>query len=122
MKDAGWTVSKNTVAAVMREMGLAARPKKKRRFATRPGRGRWRAPDLVKRDFLAAKINRKWYGDGTEIPTDEGMSCLDSVLDAASRRILGKAASPLTPRRLLRRRPAGPALTPETTAWTGQEL
>ena len=91
LKDAGWKVSKNTVAAVMAEMGLAARPKKKRRGTTRPGRGRWRAPDLVKRDFPAAKINVKWYGDGTEIPTDEGTLYLDSVLDAASRRILGFA-------------------------------
>ena len=91
LRDAGWKVSKNTVAAVMAEMGLAARPKKKRRATTRPGRGRWRAPDLVKRDFPAARINVKWYGDGTEIPTDEGALYLDSVLDAASRRILGFA-------------------------------
>jgi len=91
LRDAGWKVSKNTVAAVMAEMGLAARPKKKRRATTRPGRGRWRAPDLVKRDFPAARINVKWYGDGTEIPTDEGTLYLDSVLDAASRRILGFA-------------------------------
>jgi putative transposase len=39
LKDAGWKVSKNTIAAVMREMGLAARPKKRRRATTRPGRG-----------------------------------------------------------------------------------
>ena len=64
--------SKNTVAAVMAQMGLAARPKKRRRAATRPGKGRWRAPDLVWRDFGAAAINRKWYGDGTEICTDAG--------------------------------------------------
>jgi putative transposase len=91
LQDAGWKVSKNTVAAVMAEMGLAARPARKRRATTRPGRGRWRAPDLVKRVFPAAKINVKWYGDGTEIPTDEGVLYLDSVLDAASRRILGFA-------------------------------
>src|SRR6266446_3910267 len=91
LRDAGWTVSKNTVAALMAEMGLAARPKKKRRSATRPGRGRWRAPDLVKRDFPAARINQKWYGDGTEIPTGAGTLYLDSVLDGASRRILGFA-------------------------------
>jgi putative transposase len=72
LREAGWTVSENTVAAVMREQGLAARRKKKRRATTRPGKGRWRAPDLVKRDFPAAKINTKWYGDGTEIKTGEG--------------------------------------------------
>ena len=57
LRAAGWQVSPNTVAAVMREQGLAARPKKKRRSTTRPGKGRWRAADLVKRDFPAQKIN-----------------------------------------------------------------
>ncbi len=40
LREAGWRVSENTVAAVMAEMGLAARPKKKRKGATRPGKGR----------------------------------------------------------------------------------
>jgi putative transposase len=91
LREAGWRVSENTVAAVMREQDLAARRKKKRRGTTRPGRDRWRAPDLVKRDFPAAGINKKWYGDGTEVPTDEGKLYLASVLDMASRRILGFA-------------------------------
>jgi len=91
LHDLGWRVSKNTVAAVMAEMGLAARPKKRRKGATRPGKGRWRAPDLVKRDFPAAAVNQKWYGDGTEIDTGEGKLYLDSVLDMGSRRILGFA-------------------------------
>jgi putative transposase len=91
LREAGWTVSENTVAAVMRELGLAARRKRKRRSTTRPGRGRWRATDLVKRDFLAQKINTKWYGDGTEIKTGQGKLYLASVLDMASRRVLGFA-------------------------------
>jgi transposase InsO family protein len=86
-------VSQNTVAALMRELGLAARRKKKRRSATRPSRGRWRAPDLVRRDFPASKLNCKWYGDGTEIATGEGKLYLASVLDMASRRVLGFALS-----------------------------
>ena len=91
LRDEGWAVSKNTVAAVMRELGLAARRKKKRKATTRPGKGRWRAPDLVKRDFPAQQVNVKWYGDGTEIPTGEGKLHLASVLDVASRRVLGFA-------------------------------
>jgi transposase InsO family protein len=91
LRDAGWRVSENTVAGLMREQGLAARRTKKRRPTTRPGRGRWRAPDLVKRDFPAEKINRKWYGDGTGIATGEGKLYLASVLDMASRRVLGFA-------------------------------
>jgi putative transposase len=91
LREAGWRVSENTVAAVMREQHLAARRTKKRKGATRPGKGRWRAPDLVKRDFPAAWINKKWYGDGTEIPTGEGKLYLASVMDMASRRVLGFA-------------------------------
>ena len=91
LHDLGWRVSKNTVAALMAELGLAARPKKRRKGTTRPGKGRWRAPDLIKRDFPAAGINQKWYGDGTDIDTDEGKLYLDSVLDVGSRRVLGFA-------------------------------
>ena len=93
LRDEGWAVSKNTVAAVMRELGLAARRKKKRKATTRPGKGRWRAPDLVRRDFPAQEINVKWYGDHTEIPTEEGKLHLASVLDVGSRRVLGFALS-----------------------------
>ena len=91
LRELGWKVSENTVAAVMREQGLAARRKKKRRSTTRPGKGRWRAPDLVRRDFPAQEINIKWYGDGTEIKTSEGKLYLASVMDMASRRVLGFA-------------------------------
>jgi len=75
----------------MAEQGLAARRKKKRRSTTRPGKGRWHAADLVQRDFPAHKLNTKWYGDGTEIKTGEGKLYLASVLDMASRRVLGFA-------------------------------
>jgi putative transposase len=87
----GWSVSGNTVAAIMAEQGLRARPPRRRRHTTRPGRARWRAPDLVRRHFSAAAVNQMWFGDGTEIPTDEGKLYLDSVLDIGSRRIVGFA-------------------------------
>ena len=45
----------------------------------------------MKRDFPATGINQKWYGDGTEVATDEGKLYLASVLDMASRRVLGFA-------------------------------
>ena len=90
LHEAGWRVSKNTVAKIMAEQRLVAR-RKRRRGGTRPGTGRWRAPDLIGRRFTAAQVNRKWYGDGTEIVTDEGKLFLDSVLDMASRRVVGFA-------------------------------
>jgi transposase InsO family protein len=75
----------------MGELGLAARGRRRRKQTTRQGRGRWRAPDLIGRDFGTDRLNHKWYGDGTEIPTDEGKLYLDSVLDMGSRRIVGFA-------------------------------
>jgi transposase InsO family protein len=87
----GWSVSVNTVAQIMAEKGLRARPPRRRRRTTRQGRGRWRAPDLVNRQFSAAAVNQKWFGDGTEIVTEEGKLYLDSVLDIGSRRVVGFA-------------------------------
>jgi putative transposase len=89
LRAAGWRVSANTVAGLMRGQGLAARPRRRRKATTRPGKGRWRAPDEVRRKFAVEGINRRWYGDGTEIKTAQGKLYLDSVLDMGSRRIVG---------------------------------
>jgi putative transposase len=91
LRDAGWRVNEKTVAKIMRELHLVARARKRRKHTTRQGKGRWRAPDLIRRDFHAATVNRKWYGDGTEIVTDEGKLHLASVLDVGSRRVVGFA-------------------------------
>jgi transposase InsO family protein len=93
LRAAGWRVSQNTVAAIMAEQGLRARPKRRRRSTTRPGKGRWRAPDLVNRDFSARRVNQRWFGDGTDIDITEGKLQLASVLDVCSRRIVGFALS-----------------------------
>jgi putative transposase len=93
LREAAWRVSENTVAKIMAEQRLVARRKRARRGGTRPGRGRWRAPDLVGRRFATKRVNRRWYGDGTEIVTDEGKLQLASVLDMGSRRIVGFALS-----------------------------
>jgi transposase InsO family protein len=92
LRDDGWRVSVNSVADSMRRQHLVAR-KRRRRGSTRQGKGRWRAPDRVGRDFHAERINQRWFGDGTEIPTDEGKLHLASVLDIHSRRVLGFALS-----------------------------
>jgi putative transposase len=91
LRELGWRVSDNTVAALMAEQHLVARAKRRRKTTTQPGRGRWRAADQVKRDFTAERINQRWFGDGTEIPTDSGKLYLASVLDIYSRRIVGFA-------------------------------
>ena len=90
--EAGWAVSVNTVAASMARQGLVARsPKRKRRSLTRPDKAAAPIADLVGRDFTAERINQKWCGDLTEIPTDEGKLYLAIVEDLASRRVPGFA-------------------------------
>ena len=43
-------------------------------------------------DFGASALNRRWFGDGTQIVTDEGrLLHVVSVLDVASRRVVGFA-------------------------------
>ena len=92
--ETGWKVSVNTVAASMRRQGLAGRaPKRKRRSLTRPDKAAAPIPDLVKREFSAERIDQRWCGDLTEIPTDEGKLYLATVLDLASRRLPGFAIS-----------------------------
>jgi putative transposase len=89
---AGWEVSVNTVAASMARQGLQGRsPKRKRRSLTRPDKAAAPIPDLVGRDFGAERINQKWCGDLTEIPTEEGKLYLAIVEDLASRRLAGFA-------------------------------
>jgi len=90
--EAGWKVSVNTVASSMARQGLQGRsPKRRRRSLTRPDKAADPIPDLVKRDFNAERINEKWCGDLTEIPTDEGKLYLATVKDLASRRLPGFA-------------------------------
>ncbi|MBG0825871.1 IS3 family transposase [Planomonospora sp. ID91781] len=92
LRELGWRVSENTVAARMAALGLAGRAPKKRRSLTRPGK-RSAAPDLVGRKFTAVAADVLWVGDGTQIDTDEGPLYLVTVEDLFSRRLLGFAMS-----------------------------
>jgi len=90
--EAGWRVSKRTVAASMARQGLQGRsPKRKRRCLTRPDKAAAPIPDLVGRDFHAEGVDQRWCGDLTEIGTGEGKLYLATVLDLASRRLPGFA-------------------------------
>jgi transposase InsO family protein len=92
LRDVGWKVSENTVAARMAELGLAGRASKKRRSLTRQGR-RPAAPDLVRRNFNAVAPDVLWCGDVTQIDTDQGPLYLATTEDLFSRRMLGHAMS-----------------------------
>jgi putative transposase len=92
LRELGWRVSVNTVAALMAEQGLVARPQRKRRSLTRTDRSARKAPDALQRDFTPpGRPDVRWCGDLTEIPNDEGRFYLASVVDLHSRRCVGFA-------------------------------
>lgn len=92
LREAGWRVSVNTVAAIMAEHGWAGRKRPRRRSLTRAG-ARPAAPDLVGRRFIASRPDQLWCGDVTYVDTGEGWLYLATVLDLCSRRLLGYAMS-----------------------------
>ena len=90
--DAGWRISKNTAADSMRRQGLVARPKRRRRGLTKADRRARKPADLVRRDFAPpGRINQRWVSDLTQIDTGQGALYLASILDLASRRVVGYA-------------------------------
>ena len=86
----GQSVSRNTVARLMRQAKIRA--KSRRRFIPRTTDSAHQKPvadNKLNRDFGASSVNRKWLADITYIPTGEGWLYLAAVLDAFSRRIVG---------------------------------
>jgi transposase InsO family protein len=79
------------VRALMRELGLVAcQPRPWRPQTTRQGPA-GPIPDLVNRDFGAAVPGEKMVGDITYIETWEGWLYLATVIDCATRRVIGWA-------------------------------
>lgn len=94
LQEAGVPTSTKRVARLMREDGLVARPKKRRRVSTTDSNhGDPIAPNLLAREFdvNGVTVNRVWIGDITHIPTREGPLYLATVLDLESRRCVGWA-------------------------------
>jgi putative transposase len=58
-----------------------------------PGPGRAARADRIRRDFTAdaGQLNARWCGDITYIGTWEGWLFLATVIDIASRRVVGYA-------------------------------
>src|SRR4030095_8299842 len=65
------------------------RPRARPRARPRQARGAAPAPDLLGRRFDPDQVDVAWCGDVTYIPTDEGWLYLASVIDLASRHLLG---------------------------------
>ena len=81
------------VARLMRDAGLRGRTPKRWRKTTIADPAAAARADLIGRDFAtdAAAINARWCGDITYVPTWEGWLYLATVIDIASRRVVGFA-------------------------------
>jgi putative transposase len=87
----GEQVSAELVRQLMRELGLEpCQPKPRRRCLTAQGET-GPIPDLVNRDFSATVPGAKMVGDITYIPTWQGWLYLATVIDCATRKIVGWA-------------------------------
>jgi transposase InsO family protein len=81
------------VARLLRAAGRCGRRPRRFKRTTIPDPAATARADLVGRDFSvnAAAVNTRWCGDITYIPTWEGWLYLATVIDIASRRVLGFA-------------------------------
>ncbi|MCT2282688.1 IS3 family transposase [Micromonospora chalcea] len=87
--------SRKRVARLMRTAGLCGRTPKRWRTTTVPDPAAGLPADLIRRDFdvAAGEVDTRWCGDITYIPTWEGWLYLATVIDIASRRVVGWATA-----------------------------
>ncbi len=81
------------VARLMRAAGIKGRAARRWRKTTTPDPAAATRADAIRRDFTidAAKVNARWCADITYIGTWEGWLYLATVIDIASRRVVGYA-------------------------------
>lgn len=93
LKAQGESVSQKRVARLMREMGIRAARRRRKRAVKKGASGTtYATPDLVNRTFRAARPNELWVADITEVPTDAGPLFVAVVIDVWSRLVVGWAA------------------------------
>jgi len=90
LRRAGEPVARCTVERLMRTNGIhGAKRRGKPWRTTSPDPVARRRPDLVDRDFTAAKPNQLWVADITYLRCWEGVVFFAFILDAYSRRVVG---------------------------------
>jgi putative transposase len=85
---------RNTVAATMRELGLASKVVKGfKPTTTQADPSKQPAENKLDRDFTAEAPNRKWVTDITYLPTATGWVYLAVVIDLFGRKVVGWSLS-----------------------------
>jgi putative transposase len=87
----GLMINRKRVERIMAERSIRGITRRKRRGLTRPDKKAAPAPDLVGRDFTATQPGTKLVGDITFLPTLQGWWYLATVIDLATREVIGYA-------------------------------
>ncbi|MET7352028.1 IS3 family transposase [Streptomyces mirabilis] len=87
----GHAINRKKVERIMRERDIRGVTRRRRRHLTRQDTKAAPAPDLVGRDFTATRPGTKLVGDITYLPTVEGWWFLATVIDLATREVIGYA-------------------------------
>jgi putative transposase len=94
LRKRGVACGKRRVSRLMRTAGLEGRCKKRWRKTTVVDPAAERARDLIQRHFgPCEELDRRYVGDITYISTWEGWAYLATVIDLASRRVVGWAVA-----------------------------
>jgi transposase InsO family protein len=95
LKRGGALCGRRRVARLMRAAGLEGRHRRRRHLTTVPDPRAASRPDLVLRQFDPDPegVDTRWCGDITYVPTEEGWLYLATVIDIASRRVIGWATA-----------------------------
>jgi transposase InsO family protein len=89
LRAAGRTVNRKRVERVMRQHRIIGRHLRRRVRTTIPDPGAGTVTDLLRRDFTATALNHRWCGDITYLRVGAGWLYLATVIDIASRRLIG---------------------------------
>ena len=89
----GRPINRKRVNRLMREHGLVPKGRKKYVATTDSSKTTRIFPNLLNRDFTAAKVNQKMVSDTTYIYTNEGWLYLAAIMDLCGRKIVGMAVS-----------------------------
>ncbi|WP_327286742.1 IS3 family transposase [Streptomyces sp. NBC_01198] len=91
LRRGGLAINRKRVERIMRERDIRGVTRRRRRYLTQQDTKAAPAPDLVGRDFTAYEPGRKLVGDITYLPTVEGWWYLATVIDLATREVIGYA-------------------------------
>ncbi len=89
LREQGQPVNHKRTERLMRRHNVVGRHLRRGRRTTIADPTAPKAPDLLRRDFTATALNQRWCGDITYLRVGTGWLYLATVIDIASRRMIG---------------------------------